>query len=66
MKLKLYLITMMLFSSFTAHSVPNKELSGKISEARFVCIPQFGHLAHLENQESFHQVLNEFFMSIEK
>ena len=43
-----------------------ERMASKIPEARFACIPKVGHLAHLENQESFHQVLNEFFMSIEK
>ena len=36
MKLKICLIIMMIFSSFTAYSLPNKKLSGKISEARFL------------------------------
>ena len=43
-----------------------EKMASKIPGARFVCLPKVGHLAHLENPKSFHQVLNEFYESIEK
>jgi 3-oxoadipate enol-lactonase len=40
-----------------------KKMADRIPTARFVCLPELGHLAHLENPDLFNDTLRTFFQS---
>jgi 3-oxoadipate enol-lactonase len=39
-------------------------MAAKIPGARYVCLPELGHLANLEDPQAFDAVLNDFLNSV--